>query len=112
MLLWDTSQFLNLKEIFIMNEENVTHVTNAVENAVTNCVGATDITETAVASAKNLTLGGIGLGIGASALIGGLIYGGIKLYKLIDRKHKERENEKVIDINDGDVIDCDGEEVK
>lgn len=95
-----------------MNEENVTHVTNAVENAVTNCVGATDITETAVASAKNLTLGGIGLGIGASALIGGLIYGGIKLYKLIDRKHKERKNEKVIDINDGDVIDCDGEEVK
>ena len=57
-----------------MNElnENVTH---AVENAVTNTVGATDITETAVASAKNLTLGGIGLGIGASALIGGLIYG-------------------------------------
>jgi hypothetical protein len=95
-----------------MNEENVTHVTNAVENAVTNCVGATDITETAVASAKNLTLGGIGLGIGASALIGGLIYGGIKLYKLIDRKHKERKNKKVIDINDGDVIDCDGEEVK
>lgn len=93
-----------------MNEENVTHVTNAVENAVTNCVGATDITETAVASAKNLTLGGIGLGIGASALIGGLIYGGIKLYKLIDRKHKERKN--VIDINDCDVIDCDGEEVK
>lgn len=112
MLLWDTSQFLNLKEIFIMNEENVTHVTNAVENAVTNCVGATDITETAVASAKNLTLGGIGLGIGASALIGGLIYGGIKLYKLIDRKHKERKNKKVIDINDCDVIDCDGEEVK
>lgn len=95
-----------------MNEENVTHVTNAVENAVTNTVGATDITETAVASAKNLTLGGIGLGIGASALIGGLIYGGIKLYKLIDRKHKERKNKKVIDINDCDVIDCDGEEVK
>lgn len=95
-----------------MNEENVTHVTNAVENAVTNCVGATDITETAVASAKSLTLGGIGLGIGASALIGGLIYGGIKLYKLIDRKHKERKNKKVIDINDCDVIDCDGEEVK
>ena len=95
-----------------MNEENVTHVTNAVENAVTNCVGATDITETAVASAKNLTLGGIGLGIGASALIGGIIYGGIKLYKLIDRKHKERKNKKVIDINDCDVIDCDGEEVK
>ena len=95
-----------------MNEENVTHVTNAVENAVTNCVGATDITETAVASAKNLTLGGIGLGIGASALSGGLIYGGIKLYKLIDRKHKERKNKKVIDINDCDVIDCDGEEVK
>ena len=95
-----------------MNEENVTHVTNAVENAVTNCVGATDITETAVASAKNLTLGGIGLGIGASALIGGLIYGGIKLYKLIDRKHKEKKKKKVIDINDCDVIDCDGEEVK
>lgn len=95
-----------------MNEENVTHVTNAVENAVTHCVGATDITETAVASAKNLTLGGIGLGIGASALIGGLIYGGIKLYKLIDRKNKERKNKKVIDINDCDVIDCDGEEVK
>lgn len=95
-----------------MNEENVTHVTNAVENAVTNCVGATDITETAVASAKNITLGGIGLGIGASALIGGLIYGGIKLYKLIDRKNKERKNKKVIDINDCDVIDCDGEEVK
>ena len=95
-----------------MNEENVTHVTNAVENAVTNCVGATDITETAVASAKNLTLGGIGLGIGASALIGGLIYGGIKLDTLIDRKNKERKNKKVIDINDCDVIDCDGEEVK
>lgn len=95
-----------------MNEENVTHVTNAVENAVTNCVGATDITETAVASAKNLTLGGIGLGIGASALIGGLIYGGIKLYKLIDRKNKERKHKKVIEINDCDVIDCDGEEVK
>ena len=95
-----------------MNEENVTHVTNAVENAVTNCVGATDITETAVASAKNLTLGGIGLGIGASALIGGLIYGGIKLYKMLDRKIKEHKNKKVIDINDCDVIDCDGEEVK
>ena len=95
-----------------MNEENVTHVTNAVEKAVTNCVGATDITETAVESAKNITLGGIGLGIGASALIGGLIYGGIKLYKLIDRKNKERKNKKVIDINDCDVIDCDGEEVK
>ena len=95
-----------------MNEENVTHVTNAVENAVTHCVGATDITETAVSSAKNLTLGGIGRGIGASALIGGLIYGGIKLYKLIDRKNKERKNKKVIDINDCEVIDCEGEEVK
>ena len=110
MLLWDTSQFLNLKEIFIMNEENVT---NAVENAVTHCVGATDITETAVSSAKNLTLGGIGIGVAASAAIGGLIYGGIKLYKLLDRKIKEHKNrKKVVDINDCDVIDCDGEEVK
>ena len=96
-----------------MNElnENVTH---AVENAVTNCVGvgATDITETAVSSAKNLTLGGIGLGIGASALIGGLIYGGIKLYKLIDRKNKERKNKKVVEIDDCDVIDGECDEVK
>ena len=98
-----------------MNElnENVTHVTNAVENAVTHCVGsATDITETAVSSAKNLTLGGIGIGVAASAAIGGLIYGGIKLYKLINRKIKEHKNRKVVDINDCDVIDCDGEEVK
>lgn len=95
-----------------MNEENVTHVTNAVENAVTHCVGATDITETAVSSAKNLTLGGIGLGVAASAALGGLIYGGIKLYKLIDRKIKEHKNKKVVEINDCDVIDCDGEEVK
>lgn len=95
-----------------MNEENVTHVTNAVENAVTHCVGATDITETAVSSAKNLTLGGIGLGVAASAVVGGLIYGGIKLYKLIDRKIKEHKNKKVVEINDCDVIDCDGEEVK
>ena len=96
-----------------MNElnENVTH---AVENAVTNTVGvgATDITETAVSSAKNLTLGGIGLGIGASALIGGLIYGGIKLYKLIDRKNKERKNKKVVEIDDCDVIDGECDEVK
>lgn len=95
-----------------MNElnENVTH---AVENAVTNCVGATDITETAVSSAKNLTLGGIGIGLTASAAIGGLIYGGIKLYKLLDRKIKEHKNrKKVVDIKDCDVIDCDGEEVK
>lgn len=98
-----------------MNElnENVTHVTNAVENAVTHCVGgATDITETAVSSAKNLTLGGIGIGVAASAAIGGLVYGGIKLYKLINRKIKEHKNRKVVDINDCDVIDCDGEEVK
>lgn len=95
-----------------MNEENVTHVTNAVENAVTHCVGATDITETAVSSAKNLTLGGIGLGVAASAVVGGLIYGGIKLCKLIDRKIKEHKNKKVVEINDCDVIDCDGEEVK
>nr|DAI08234.1 MAG TPA: hypothetical protein [Caudoviricetes sp.] len=97
-----------------MNEinENVTHVTNAVENAVTHCVAATDITETAVTSAKNLTLGGIGLGIGASALIGGLIYGGIKLYKLIDRKNKERKNKKVVEIDDCDVIDGECDEVK
>lgn len=96
-----------------MNElnENVTHVTNAVENAVTH-VCATDITETAVSSAKNLTLGGIGIGVAASAAIGGLIYGGIKLYKLLDRKIKEHKNKKVVDINDCDVIDCDGEEVK
>lgn len=93
-----------------MNEENVT---NAVENAVTHCVGATDITETAVSSAKNLTLGGIGIGVAASAAIGGLIYGGIKLYKLLDRKVKEHKNrKKVADINECDVIDCDGEEVK
>lgn len=99
-----------------MNEinENVTHVTNAVENAVTHCVGvgATDITETAVSSAKNITLGGIGIGVAASAVIGGLVYGGIKLYKLIDRKIKEHKNKKVDEINDCDVIDCDGEEVK
>ena len=97
-----------------MNEinENVTHVTNAVENAVTHCVAATDITETAVTSAKNLTLGGIGLGIGASALIGGLIYGGIKLYKLIDRKNKERKNKKVVENDDCDVIDGECDEVK
>lgn len=88
------------------------NVTNAVENAVTHCVGATDITETAVSSAKNLTLGGIGIGVAASAAIGGLIYGGIKLYKLLDRKIKEHKNRKVVDINDCDVIDCDGEEVK
>lgn len=94
-----------------MNElnENVTHVTNAVENAVTH---VTDITETAVSSAKNITLGGIGIGVAASAAIGGLIYGGIKLYKLLDRKIKEHKNKKVVDINDCDVIDCDGEEVK
>ena len=95
-----------------MNELNE-NVTNAVENAVTHCVGgATDITETAVSSAKNLTLGGIGIGVAASAAIGGLIYGGIKLYKLINRKIKEHKNRKVVDINDCDVIDCDGEEVK
>ena len=94
-----------------MNElnENVTH---AVENAVTNTVGATDITETVVSSAKNLTLGGIGIGVAASAAIGGLIYGGIKLYKLLDRKIKQHKNRKVVHINDCDVIDCDGEEVK
>ena len=99
-----------------MNElnENVTHVTNAVENTVTHCVGvgATDITETAVSSAKNLTLGGIGIGVAASAAIGGLVYGGFKLYKLINRKIKEHKNKKVVEINDCDVIDCDGEEVK
>ena len=95
-----------------MNELNE-NVTNAVENAVTHCVGATDITETAVSSAKNLTLGGIGIGMTASAAIGGLIYGGIKLYKLLDRKIKEHKNrKKVVDINECDVIDCDGEEVK
>ena len=95
-----------------MNELNE-NVTNAVENAVTHCVGgATDITETAVSSAKNLTLGGIGIGVAASAAIGGLVYGGIKLYKLINRKIKEHKNRKVVDINDCDVTDCDGEEVK
>lgn len=94
-----------------MNEENVTHVTNAVENAVTNCVGATDITETAVSSAKNLTLGGIGLGVAASAAIGGLIYGGIKLYKLISKKIKEHKN-NVVEINDGKIIDGECNEVK
>lgn len=94
-----------------MNElnENVTH---AVENAVTNCVGATDVAETAVSSAKNLTLGGIGIGVAASAAIGGLVYGGIKLYKLIGKKIKEHKNRKVVEINDCDVINCDGEEVK
>lgn len=111
MLLWDTSQFLNLKENFIMNEENVTHVTNAVENAVTHCVGATDITETAVSSAKNITLGGIGIGVAASAVIGGLVYGGIKLYKLISKKIKEHKN-NVVEINDGKIIDGECDEVK
>ncbi len=93
-----------------MNELNENAVTHTVENAVTH-IGATDITET-VSSAKNLTLGGIGIGVAASAVIGGLVYGGIKLYKLIDRKIKEHKNKKVVEINDCDVIDCDGEEVK
>ena len=94
-----------------MNEENVTHVTNAVENAVTHCVGATDITETAVSSAKNITLGGIGIGVAASAVIGGLVYGGIKLYKLISKKIKEHKN-NVVEINDGKIIDGECDEVK
>lgn len=94
-----------------MNEENVTHVTNAVENAVTHCVGATDITETAVSSAKNITLGGIGIGVAASAVIGGLVYGGIKLYKLISKKIKEHKN-NVVEINDGKIVDGECDEVK
>lgn len=93
-----------------MNELNENAVTHAVENAVTN-IGATDITETAVSSAKNLTLGGIGLGVAASAALGGLIYGGIKLYKLISKKIKEHKN-NVVEINDSKIIDGECDEVK
>lgn len=92
-----------------MNELNE-NVTNAVENAVTH-IGATDVAETAVSSAKNLTLGGIGIGVAASAAIGGLIYGGIKLYKLISKKIKEHKN-NVVEINDGKIIDGECDEIK
>lgn len=91
-----------------MNELNENAVTHTVENAVTH-IGATDITET-VSSAKNLTLGGIGLGVAASAAIGGIIYGGIKLYKLVSKKIKEHKN--VVEINDGKIIDGECDEVK
>lgn len=87
------------------------NVTNAVENAVTHCVGATDVAETAVSSAKNLTIGGIGIGVAASAAIGGIIYGGIKLYKLISKKIKEHKN-NVVEINDGKIIDGECDEIK
>lgn len=93
-----------------MNELNENAVTHAVENAVTH-VSATDVAETAVSSAKNLTLGGIGIGVAASAAIGGLIYGGIKLYKLISKKIKEHKN-NVVEINDGKIIDGECDEIK
>ena len=77
-----------------MNEENVTHVTNAVENAVTHCVGATDITETAVSSAKNLTLGGIGIGVGWCTMAGVLFTAELSCISCWTEKSRSTKTEK------------------
>lgn len=95
-----------------MNEIQENVVTHAVEN-VTHAVSQSEVTETAVNAAKSLTLGGIGIGIVASAAIGGLVYGGSKLYKLISRKVKEaKERKNMVNAIDGEVIDGECSEVK